>query len=169
MIPRDTVLYWNFIKEDFGMKRLHCFLRKNNFLSLFGNIGVEHNFLFSISKSLISSMETLILFTNENQQIVLLLISRSFMYIKNSNKSKIGTCGTPVLIISQWEFWPLISIIQENLIKSVSKYYQKHLLSSTCISNLHAKPYQKLLASPKIQNAFPKMKSYQKIYKFSAL
>ena len=38
MFLRDTALYWNFIKEDLGMKKLHCFLRKNSFLSLFRNI-----------------------------------------------------------------------------------------------------------------------------------
>ena len=37
MFLRDTALYWNFIKEDLGMKKIHCFPRKNNFLSLFGN------------------------------------------------------------------------------------------------------------------------------------
>ena len=43
MFPRNTVFYWNFIKENLGMKRLHCFPRKNN-LSLFGKIRVEHHF-----------------------------------------------------------------------------------------------------------------------------
>ena len=38
MFLRDTALYWNFVKEDLGMKKIHCFPRKNNFLSLFGNI-----------------------------------------------------------------------------------------------------------------------------------
>ena len=41
---RNTALYWSVIEEILGMKRLHCFPRKNNFLSLFGKIRAEHHF-----------------------------------------------------------------------------------------------------------------------------
>ena len=44
MFLRETVLCLNFIKVDLGMKRLYWFPRKNSFLSLLDNNGVEHNF-----------------------------------------------------------------------------------------------------------------------------
>ena len=61
----------------------------------------------------------------------------------------------------------------EILFKSVSissvETFMPFTVENLYISNLHAKPYQKLFAYPNIRNTFPKMGSYQKNHKFRAL
>ena len=170
MFLRDTALYWNFIKENLLMKRLHCFLRKNNFLSLFSKIRVEHHFSF------------ICLFWDSFQKIDvswakrftfnIKLLGRSFTCIKNSNEPKIDPCSTPALISSQREFLPLSKtlwyLLPRKLWKSVGKLLET-LLPPIYISNPHAKPYQKLLTYPKIRSAFPKTESYRKIRKTRVL
>ena len=64
MLLRDTGIYWNLIIEDFGMKNIHCFPKKNNFLSLFGNIGVEHH--FPLIWPFWDSLQVIIDFLSEN-------------------------------------------------------------------------------------------------------
>ena len=65
-----------------------------------------------------------------------------YIYIKNSSGPKIDF----VLITSPLEFWPLVRLFDiyypENFEK-VSVSYQKHLLSSIYISNLHAQTLSK--------------------------
>ena len=150
---RNTGLYWNFIKEDFGMKRLHCFPRKNNFLSLFSNIAVEQH--FPLTCPFWDSLQVIIDFLSGNVNVTynwknrcissaksftfdIKLLGRSFMYIKNSNGPKIDPCGTPALIISQRKFWLLNKtlwyLLSRKLWKSVSR-----LSETPTVFNLHIK------------------------------
>ena len=149
MFIRDTALYWNL-----GMKRVHSFLRKNNFLSFFSNIGVEHYFPFDISilrfssSRLISAMETL-LCTIEKLDVLLAkrftfdikLLRWLFMYAKSCNGPKIDRHKMPALISSKWEFWPLFMtlwyLLSRKLWNSVRKWSET-LLSKTIyyVSNI---------------------------------
>ena len=119
MFLRDTALYWNFIEENLGMKRLHCFPRKNNFLSLFGKIRVEHHFplicpfwvslqiIIDFYSGNINAIEKIDVFSAKSLTFYIKLLGRSFMYLKNSNRPKIDPCGTSSSISSQWELWQL--------------------------------------------------------------
>ena len=187
MFLRYTALYWSSIKKDSEMKRLHCLCEKKKklFLSLFGNIRVEHH--CPLINLFWDSVQVIIDFLSGNLNAIyswknrlssakcftfdIKLLGRSFMHIKNSNGPKIDPCGTSALIGSQWKFWPLSKSLwyffPENF-KKVLVSYHKQPLSSIYISNLHTKPYQKLLTYPKIRTAFPKTDGYQKICKFCA-
>ena len=153
MFLRNTALYWNFIKENLGMKRLHCFPRKNNFLSLFGKIRVEHH--FPLICPFWDSLQIIIDFFCGNINVIYnwknrciiskkfnvwcQIVRRSFMYIKSSNGPKIDPFDTSALIISQWEFWALSEtlwyLLSRKLTKSVSK-----LLETPIVFNLYIKP-----------------------------
>ena len=78
------------------------------------------------------------MYHQEKNLFDIILLGRSFMYIKNSNGPKKDPCNTPALIGSQWEFLPLNKtfwyLLSRKLWKNVSK------LSETPIAfNLYIK------------------------------
>ena len=120
MLLNDIVLYGNFSNGNLGMKRFHCFLRKSNFLSLFGKIRIEHH--FPLICPFWDSLQIIIDFFSWNNAIYnwrnrsiiskkfyiwYEIVRKIFMYIKNSNGPRIDPCSTPALVNFQWEFWPL--------------------------------------------------------------
>ena len=120
-------------------------------MSLFRNIAVEHH--FPLTCPFWDSLQVIIDFLSGNVNVTynwknrctssaksftfdIKLLARSFMYIKNSNGPKRDPCGTPAL--------RLFDIYYPENFERVLVSYQKHLLLSIYLSNLHAKPYQKL-------------------------
>ena len=100
-------------------ERLNCFPKKNNFLSLFGNIEVEHYFplIYPFWNSL---------------QVIIDLLGGNFKVIYNwKNRCIIDVSSAPTVFSSQWEFWKLRKIfwylLSRKLWKSVSK-----LIRNTC-------------------------------------
>ena len=178
MFLRNTASYWNFNKEDFGMKRLHCFSRKN-FLSLFGILGLTTIFHWYANseilfKSLsISPSETLMFFTMKKIDLSsakrctfdIKLLGRSFTHIKFSNGPKLDSWGTPVLISSQWKPWFFDIYCPEKFWKSFSK-----LSETLTVFNLYIKPSYQTLSNAvdikKVWNVFLRMESFKKIRKF---
>ena len=108
-------------KNTLGIKRLHYFLKKNNFFSLFGNFRVKNHFLLVCP--VWDSLRVVIDFLSGNINIDctwkidvswakrftfdIKLLGRPYMCIKNWNGHERDPYTTPGLISSQREFWPL--------------------------------------------------------------